>query len=747
MKRRTFLLATAGGVGVLLVGWGVRRLSPTDLSAGSGGSGGIALNGWIELTAEGDARLAVPRCEMGQGVYTALAMLAAEEMDMPLDRVKIMEAPLNQIFKNIMVAEAMLPQLSSDQQLTARGKRWFKHLLGRQTLGVSASTGGSTTLRDLWSPVRMVGAQARATLVNAAARIHSADPRQCRTEAGFVILPDGRRLAYTEVLNQASGIEPARDFQLKPAKQYKLIGQSPARIEARSKGDGSIKFASDIRLPGMRYAALAMPPAVGARLVSFRAPPVPPGIAASQIVRVPAGYGQGESLAVLADHWWAALQAVEALEITWDESAGTAIDNEMLAAQRKQALDAGAGNVRSAMGDPDAAFGAAARKLEAEYSVPYLAHATMEAMNCTAQVANGAVRVWAPVQAPHLAIAAAARAANVKREAVDMVVPMLGGGFGRRLDVDFVFQAVAIAAQAGGRPVQMIWTREQDFRHDFYRPAATARLRAAIDAQGKPLALELKVAYGSAFSRTESGKPDAPNPPVVGGLAYAIAHQRYRLVHVDAPLPIGSWRSVGSSYDGFFVESFIDELAATTGRDPVALRRELLAGQPRLLDTLELAIAKSDYGPQRQAELRAMGRALGVSLYESVGSVVAQVAEVSIEGRRPRVHRVVCAIHCGLAVHPGNIARQVEGAVIMGMGAALDDGIEVRRGRVVQGNFHEYAVPRMRDMPVVETHIVSSDAAPTGVGEAALPPIAPAIANAVFALTGRRLRSLPLRLD
>ena len=745
MKRRTFLLTAAGGAGALVVGWSVLRRRPDGPLLTSAVDGDIALNGWIEFTANGDAQLAVPRCEMGQGVYTALAMLAAEELDMPLERVKIMEAPLDRIFGHIMAAEAMLPQLFDDQRLLTRGKRWLKHMSGRQTLGVSVSTAGSTTLRDLWRPVRTVGAQARASLVNAAARLHAVDPRQCRTEAGVVILPTGVRVAYAEILKQGR-IEPVHDFQLKSAQQFQLIGQSPPRIDARTKGDGSAKFASDVRLPQMVYAALAMPPSIDAKLVSFRAP------GGVQVVRVPAGYGQGESLAVIAGGWWMAQRAIEALDITWDEVAGGAIDNEMLTAARTQALEHGAAVVKSAMGDSNAAFSSASRTLDAEYAVPYLAHAAMEPMNCTAQIIDGKVRVWAPVQASQAAITAAARAAKVDEAAVEMVVPLLGGGFGRRLDVDYVFQAVAIAAQAAGRPVQLLWTREQDLRHDFYRCAANARVRAAIDSQGKVVALDFKVATDSIGraqrSRTDRGLPDEPAaPPVEGGLAYAIPHQCYRHVPVRSLLPIGSWRSVDASYNGFFVESFIDELAATLHRDAVALRRDWLAGKTRHLQTLDLAIAKSGYGPDRQAELRAQGRALGIALYESVGSVVAEVAEVSIDGRRPRVHRVVCAIHCGLAVHPGNIARQVEGAVIMGIGAALDDGIDVRQGRVAQGNFHDYRLPRMRDAPMVETHIVKSTASPTGVGEAALPPIAPAIANAVFALTGRRLRSLPLRLD
>ena len=752
MKRRSFLIA-ATGAGALVVGWTVLRPARIRHNLDTPSANGeVLLNGWITLTTDGRARLAVPRCEMGQGIFTALAMLAAEELDMPLDRVDIMDAPLHKIFGNIMIAEAMLPELNEDQRLMARSKRWLKYTAGQQTLGVTVTTAGSSTLSDLWRPVRMVGAHARASLVNAAARVHAVDPRQCRTEAGAVILPNGTRLAYAEVLSHAEPIMSAHEFNVKSSTHFNLIGTSPTRIDARAKGDGSLQFASDIRLPGMRYAALAMAPSIGARLVAFRAPGELRG---AHIVRVPEGYGQGEALAVIADSWWIARQMAGSLDITWDESAGAGIDTAQLAAKRIELLDREAGVIKSSLGDFDSAFRATNRTLKAEYSVPYLAHAAIEPMTCTAHVDAGIVRVWAPTQAPNTAIEAASRAAGVVRVAVEMVVPRIGGGFGRRLEADFVFQAVAIAKQAGGRPVQLVWTREQDFRHDFYRPAATARLSAAIDAEGRVVAMAQKVACDSVgqaqAARHQPEKPDKPataSPPTSGGLAYAIPHQIYRRVRVDGAVPIGAWRSVDASYDGFFSESFIDELATELKRDPLALRRELLIDRPRHLATLELAIAKSGYGPERQRALKAMAtaRAMGVALYESVGSVVAEVAEVSIEGDRVHVHRVVCAIHCGQAVHPDGIAQQVEGAVIMGMGAALDEGIEIRKGRVLQGNFHQYALPRMGGVPIIETHIVPSTSAPTGVGEAALPAIAPAIANAIFALTGQRLRTLPLRL-
>ena len=745
MKRRTFLLSAAGGAGALLIGWGAWQRA-TQLPPGLP-PGTTLINGWIELTADGHAVLAVPRAEMGQGIHSALAMLAAEELDLPLAQVQILEAPVGRIFARVMRAESLLPRLFPNDSLTARAKRELRQIAGKPTMGVSGSTGGSTTISDLWLRIRTVAAHARAVLVQAAARANGVPSEQCRTESGAVVLPDGRRIPYAELVKSAASFSSVGNFGLKDMKTFSLVGRPTNRIDAAEACDGRLKFAGDIRMPGLRYAALAMPPSLQARMVSFTAP------AGVQVVKVPAGHGHGEALAVVATSWWAASQAAEKLAVVWDRAADAGVDTARISAARQQALASDAGVVHSQLGDPDAAFASAARTVSATYDAPYVSHAQLETTTCTALVADGMVRIWGPSQAPSDAIAAAARAAGVGVSQVELNVPRIGGGFGRRLDSDVVFQAAAIAAQLPGTPVQLMWSREQDMRHDFYRAAASAQLRAAIDATGNVVALDIAVASQSIGTAREARiaggtrKPATAGKPRNTGLGYAIAHQRRRLVEAPGGLPVGSWRSVGDSVDGFFIESFIDELAGATGRDPLALRQALLAGRPRHLQALALAVEKSGYSADRQAQLKTSGRAMGLAIYEANGSVVAEVAEVSIDGSRPKVHRVVCAIHCGLAVNPNIIAQQIEGAVIMGIGAALDPGIEVRDGRVVQENYHDYPLPLMADTPAIETHIVPSTDAPTGVGEPGLPPVAAAIANAVFALTGKRLRSLPLRVQ
>ena len=744
MKRRTFLLATAGGTASLVIGWSAWYRAAHHLAHQVAPSpDAITINGWIELSKDGGAILAVPRCEMGQGINPALAMLAAEELDLPLTRVRILEAPVGRIFAGVMLAESQLPALARPG-LKARAERELRQLLGRTRMGVSANTGGSNTIRDLWLPVRHVAAHARALLVAAAARQASVANDQCRTVDGAVWLPDGRKLLYAELIPALADRPAATDYRLKDAANFKLAGRAAPRIDSAAKTDGRLQYAGDVRLSGMQYAALVMPPSLNARLVSFDAP------AGIKVVRVPAGYGHGESLAVLAASWWVARQQADALKVVWDESADKGFDTAKIDAARRRALANEPGRLVTSLGDMKSISASPAQAVTATFEVPYLAHAQLETTACVAMFAAGRLRLWAPTQAPDDAIAAAARASGLMAASIELTVPPLGGAFGRRLDNDAVFQIAAIAAQMPGVPVQMMWTREQELRHDFYRPAASAKLDAVLDAGGNITALSMKVAsqsIGNArLGRMRPGQTEPPEPARAGGLAYAIAQQSYTWVESPLGLPIGSWRSVGSSFDAFFIERFIDEIAAKLGRDPLALRELLLAKQARHRRVLSLAIEKSGYSAARQAELKTSGRAMGMALFESCGSVVAEVAEVSMAGERPRVHRVVCAIDCGFAVHPNIIAQQVEGAVIMGMGAALDPGIEVRGGVIIPSNFHDHPLPRMADIPVIETHIVPSAEPPAGVGEPALPPVAPAIANAVFALTGQRLRSLPLRL-
>jgi isoquinoline 1-oxidoreductase beta subunit len=430
--------------------------------------------------------------------------------------------------------------------------------------------------------------------------------------------------------------------------------------------------------------------------------------------------------------------------VRWDEGDAAGLSSAAIFKELAARLDADSGHVYHESGSQDAAAGAV-QVIRAEYRAPFLAHATMEPVNCTAQVSGGKVRLWASTQVPSIAVDMAAKVAGVGRGDVSIEVMLIGGGFGRRLEVDMVAQAVAVAAGAGGRPVQLIWTREDDLRHDVYRPAAIARFSAALDAAGKVLAYDNKSVSGSIghqyFSRSMGLPGFGPDKTTAEGefdMQYEFANQRVAHVIADSAVALGYWRSVGHSHNAFFKESFIDELAHAAGQDGAAFRRGLLAKHPRHLAVLDAALARAGTAPT--------GRAHGVALHQSFGSIVAQVAEVSVEGAEIRVHRVVCAIDCGIAVNPNIIAQQMESAVVFGLSAALAGEITIRDGRIEQSNFHDYPVLRMAQAPRVETIIIPSAEPPEGVGEPGTPPVAPAVANAVFVLTGRRLRSLPLRL-
>jgi isoquinoline 1-oxidoreductase beta subunit len=467
-------------------------------------------------------------------------------------------------------------------------------------------------------------------------------------------------------------------------------------------------------------------------------------------VTLPAYAGSTAGFAIVAQSYWQAQRALDAVEVEWQRPVGPALDTRGIARDLEQAVKTGDPHAFYTRGDVDAAAGPGTRTIEAWYSAPFLAHATMEPMNATARVDSGRVEVWAPTQVPQMCRAAAARVAGVSPDHVDLHVTFLGGGFGRRLEVDYVAQAVRVALDMPGVAVQLIWPREEDMRHDFYRPMQVARLRATIDRAGSPVALHVRSA-GDAISPRwmERGLPqlagpiDLPDKTASEGLfdqPYGFAHQRIEHVFAHTGVPVGFWRSVGHSHNAFFTESFVDELAAELGRDPVELRRALLKDSPRHLAVLQAAVERSGWGVRPLP----FGQARGMALHESFGSVVAQVVEVSIERGLPRVHRVVCAIDCGTVVNPQIVAQQMEGAVVFGLTAALQGRIDILDSKVQQGNFPDYPMLRMAAAPAVETVILPSERLPSGVGEPGVPPLAPALSSALFALTGRRYRSLPL---
>jgi isoquinoline 1-oxidoreductase beta subunit len=749
-KRRRFLLGGLAAGGALVVGWGLQpprqRLRPSHPLAAPGGA--VALNGWVAIGPDGSVSIVVPRSEMGQGVHTALPMLLAEELDVPLAAVRVMQAPIDKIYANLALLRDNLPFHPDDRGSLKQGAQWVLAKAGRE-LGIMF-TGGSTSVKDAWQPMREAGAVARAMLLKAAARQWNAQEAQCGTEGGFVVHQDGRRASYASLALDAAAVGAdigPDDVRLKEPREFKLIGKPLPRRDSGAKVNGSAVFGIDARPPGLVYAAVRMAPSVGGSVALFDAARVKsmPGVLAvvDFSAALPANSGAGAGVAVVASTWWQAKKAAAALPVNWNAGPSARLSSEAVFAGFARALDEDSGFTYHSRGD--LAAPGAVKTISAEYRAPFLAHAAMEPVNCTAQVAGGKVLLWASTQVPSIAVDVAARVAGVAREDVAIEVPLLGGGFGRRLEADMVAQAVAVALGSGGKPVQLIWTREDDTTHDVYRPAALARFKGSLDAAGNPLAWDNKSASGSIahqyFPRNLGLPGIGPDRSAAEGeydMQYEIPNQRIAHVIVDSAVPLGYWRSVGHSHNAFFKESFVDEMAHAAGKDPVAFRRALLAGHPRQLAVLDAAVARAGKAPA--------GRAHGVALHQSFGSIVAQVAEVSVENRQIRVHRVVCAIDCGMVVNPNIVAQQMESAVLFGLSAALGGEITLRNGSIEQSNFNDYPVLRIDRAPEVETIIMPSAELPEGAGEPGTPPVAPAVAAALFALTGQRLRSLPLRL-
>lgn len=742
--RRRFLLGGLGLAGALVVGWGVlpprQRLHgepPANLPAGT-----WPLNGWVMVDGDGKATVMLARSEMGQGVMTSLAMLVAEELDLPLSQIALAQAPLRRIYGDITMLADGLPFHPEDNGVLKRGAQWISRKLMRE-MGVMV-TGGSTSVKDSWQPMREAGAAARARLVAAAAEQWDVPVDACRTAEGAVWHADGRRLGYGELALRAAAIGD-QPFRTKDPSAFRLIGLPAQRVDAPAKCDGSARFGMDIRLPGMRYAVVAMCPVFGGTLAGFDTDSVRdlPGVL--RLIPLPADRsGAPPAIAVLADSRWHAMRALQRLQVRWSEGEHANLSSQAIQQELAAALDTDEGFTYYRRGDVAKAGGS--QRVTAEYSAPLLAHAAMEPVNCTARFQSGRLQVWVPTQVPSIAVTAAARGAGLSEDAVELQVTLLGGGFGRRLDTDMIVQAAQIARAVEGTPIQLVWTREQDIAHDFYRPATLARLEAELDGQGRLLSWHTRSASGSPVQHLTNrafGLPMlGPDKSTVEGLfdhAYEIPNQRVSHRILTSVVPLGTWRSVGHSQNAFFKESFVDELAHAAGADPFEFRRQLLAEHPRQRAVLDAA--------QRLAGRPAPGRAQGVALHESFGSIVAQVAEVSVEGTAIRVHKVCCSIDCGIAVNPEGVRQQMESSVAFGLSAALNDAVTIADGRVQQSNFHDYRTLRLRDMPEVRLVILPSRSSPQGVGEPGVPPVAPAVANAVFRLTGQRLRSLPLRLQ
>ena len=646
-------------------------------------------NAWIEIRPDGVVTIWTGRSEMGQGVKTAMPMIVAEELEADWTRVQVAQADADPAY--------------GDQ-----------------------FTVGSRSVRSGFEPLRQAGAAAREMLVGAAALTWKVPREACRARNGMVEhVATGRRLGYGDLAALAATLPVPADPPLKPSSEFRILGTRVPRVDTPDKVDGAAVFGLDVRVPGMVYATVARCPVFGGRVKSFDPAPAlaVPGV--QRVVQISSG------VAVVADRTWAAFAGKKALKIEWDEGKVAQWSSDGIWRAFAAAAER-SGEVVRTVGDVDAGFKGAARTIEATYQAPYLAHACMEPMNCTAQVRGDACEIWAPTQNPQGIERAAAKLTGLPVEAITVHVTYLGGGFGRRGGpMDYATEAVELAKQIAA-PVQVVWTREDDIQNAVYRPATYNVLRGGLDGRGAPMAWSHRLVgpEGGSFLLTRGADE----------LIYPVPHFRLERVIEDPGVPVAPWRGVGPSQNGWVVESFVDELAHAAGKDPYAYRRELVAGHPRLVQVLDLAAERAGWNSAPPA-----GRARGIALWQFGDTFLAQVAEVSVAGDGAvRVHRVVCAMDCGVVVNPAGVEAQVQSAIIYGLTAELYGEITLDRGRVTQSNFTDYRMLGLAECPELEVHLVRSDAAPGGVGEAGLPPIAPAVCNAIFAGTGKRIRKLPI---
>jgi isoquinoline 1-oxidoreductase subunit beta len=733
-SRRAVLIG--GGALGLLIGIGAWRLTAKGPSlAGTVDGDGAFLHDWIHVGRDGLVTLRTGQSEMGQGAFTGVATLIAEELGCRLDQMKVETGPASDVFKNIGVGR---DALSPNHGLAAGAPRGLGGAVVNFVAEVATQqiTGGSSTIVDRFDRARSAAAAAREMLAQAAARQWGVARSECTVKDGAIVhAASNRRLGFGEVAEAAAKETPPSEIALKPREQWTLIGATGiARVDIPEKVDGSAKFGIDTRRPGMLFAAVANCPVFGGKLKGLDES------AAKGLPGVVKVVSLANAVAIVADSTWRAKAALAKLRLEWDSGPAAPVDSTVLTQSLAMALG-GASEVE-AVGDFAAAYAGAAKKLSADYSLPYLAHAPMEPMNCTAEVGPDLVEIWAPTQAQSLTLGDAAKAAGVSVDKVRLHTTLLGGGFGRRLESDFVVQAVTIA-KIVGKPVQVLWSREEDIQHDFYRPAALVRVEGGLDASGRPTALRFATASQSILARvfppvTWIG-PDFTQFEGTVGLPYAIPNRRSDVAVVANAVPVGSFRSVGHSITAFAKESFIDEMAHAAGSDPLAFRLALLADQPRLAALLKLVADKANWGAPMKP-----GQGRGLALHTSFGSACAQIVDVTSEKESLKVDRVVAAVDCGTIVNPDIVRAQVEGAIIYGLSAALFGKITIEGGRVSQDNFWNYPVVQMAQAPRIEVHLTPSREPPGGIGEPGLPPLAPALANAVFAATGKRVRTLPL---
>jgi isoquinoline 1-oxidoreductase beta subunit len=728
LNRRDFLKTSAAGGAALVIGF---HLTPSSFGAGAEEQEKKVPNpfdAWVRITPDNRVTLILGKSEMGQGIMTALPMILAEELSLDWKQVNIEQAPTN-------------PKI-------------YSH-----------GTGGSGSVAGSWLPLRQAGAAAREMLVTAAAQHWNVNRETCKPQDGGVL--HGARnqfLTYGQLAGDAAKL-PIPNFNTVPLKNsddFTIVGHDRHRFEARAKSDGSAKFGIDSRMPGMLYAVIARCPVFGGKVAKFDAAKTKAVPGVRDVVAIDAvgtGAFTAGGIAVLADNSWAAIQGRKALDITWDEGPNA---GESSASLREHFIENAAkpGKIVRNDGDADAALTGTAKKIEAVYELPFAPHACMEPMNCTVHIRPDGAEAWVPTQAPQWAQSVIAGVAKLPPEKVTVNTTLMGGAFGRRYHADFVMEAAQVA-KATGKPVMVLWTREDDMQHDFYRPASYHRMQGAIDAKGNLAAwkhFQSSTSIAAVWDKDGQEKPEASEFATAAFIPYVTPNFRVEYALAKSGVPRAWWRSVEHSSSGFVVETFADELAAAAGADPLAFRLRLIGDARKIpdftnprekpLDTarlkgvLQLAADKAGWGKPLP---KGVGR--GIAGYYSFQSYTAAVAEASVKDGQIRVHRIVYAVDCGRPINPNGVAAQVEGAAIYGLSAMLKDAITIDRGRVQQANFNDYDMPRMREMPKIEVHVVMSKEDPTGIGEPGLPVVAPAVCNAVFAATGKRLRRLPIKAE
>jgi len=709
-SRRNFLKSSLLAGGGLILGVHIPGLNGSAKAAEQGSSTFVP-NAFLRIAKDGGVTVIGNHSEMGQGAYTSGAMTIAEELDADWTKIRVEPAPVDPAYNHPIY-------------------------------GVQI-TGGSTSTWSEWDRLRKAGAAARQMLLAAAAQTWNVDPSTCRTGNGHVIHASSqRRLSYGELVEKASTLTPPQNVTLKDPKDFKIIGKAIKRLDTPDKTNGKAVFGLDVNVPGMLVAVVARPPVFGGKLKSFNADKTKAVPGVRYVVEIERG------VAVVADGFWPAKLGREALEIVWDEGPRASLDSRT---QREEyaGLAKKTGVVAKNEGEAVSALSKASKKLEAIYDLPYLAHATMEPMNCVADVRADSCEIWVGTQFQSGDRDAAARDTGLKPEQVKLHTTLLGGGFGRRspLDSHVVREAVQISKTVKV-PVKVVWTREDDMRGGYYRPRAYHTVSAGLDGNGKPVAWQQRIVCQSIFVGTPFEpavvKNGVEETAVEGAadLPYDIPNLLVEWHQAPDGVPVFILRSVGHSHTAFVVETFVDELAHSAGKDPFEFRRGLLGKHPRHKRVLEFVAEKAGWG-----KAMSNGRGRGLAVHESFGSYVAQVAEVSIsKDRGLRVHRVVCAVDCGPVVNPDIVRAQMEGGIVFGLTAALYGEITFEKGRVRQGNFHDYPMLRMHEMPQIEVHIVPSEDKMGGAGEVGVPPVAPAVANAVFALISKRIRRLPIRM-